>query len=224
MDVMTSKDYKLLRAERLDSLFKTLGFHGLDGSRWLMTNDLGDTARVKARRVRSDVTSGVHFVLDIDVYVKPWTEWTGKHDFPREREPVSGGSAIPMFSNKFTPAPFDSSNEGAWHVVDALSADAIARDIKDRFPREVMPYIERVMSRDTLLDWLRHCRSLSADKESAWYPLGGATGCLACLLTEYGPSRELDDLIAEMRQRLGDSIEPHVEWLDTRSLAHSPIE
>jgi hypothetical protein len=191
---------KVAIRELVGPALRAEGFKG-SGSTWNLSSESGDFAVVNVQRSQYNQGSEVRFVVNLAIVPKPWME--NRHPEDLGVRPVK--EYYGLWRDRLHPSPSSThSTEGAdrwWLVRDSQSADAAATDVVEQLRLTAVPKLRSLLDREILVAELRKGDLGFIKGKGNW-----AFRCsgLAILLSDDGPSQELEDVLDELGALLND--------------------
>lgn len=195
---------------------RAAGFKG-SGTTLRRTNEEGDWAIVNVQSSSFSDRDQLRCVINVAVAPKPWLEWM-EHSLGRMPKAVPEN--LGLFRDRLHPSGSPEGIDTWWEVGDsAASATAAALDMVQVLERHGWPKLSGLLDRSRFLEQVRsgelgHIRS-------AFGYAGYFARAEAILLTELGPSEELEQLlqlqIEEWLAQHRESAEEFAEWARRRA-------
>jgi hypothetical protein len=177
----------------------------------------GDRAIVNVQSSQFNTRDAVRFIVNLAIVPEPWWAWqvgslgAANTKTPRESHGLWRDRLHP------SPAVSDGGSEPWWLVRDVPSAQRCGRDVVHQLTRAGVPTLRALLDRDRLTAAVR-AGDLGLLK-------GPRPDALAVLLTDQGPSPELDRLLALLESEPNDRRRAHydrlVAWIGERVVPRS---
>jgi hypothetical protein len=187
------------------------GFTGSAGN-WTRTVDLGDMELINFQRSRDAVTTFVNLA----VMPKAWWELM---KFTLDNPSAKPNFSYGVWNERMARSPhplYAKTIACAWSIQDEAAARTAGDDMCAQFSAHALPAMARLVDRPNLLAYLRTGEGGGPGRRPR--PLA-----LAVLLSEYGPSAELDEVLARTIAFAGSDRETcelrerQVAWIQERS-------
>ncbi len=183
--VSATGEFRLMLRDRIGPALREAGFRSSLPT-WTLTASRGDRALVNVQRSRWSPPGEVEFTVNLSVLPAPWWRWwqqVGSAGAPSKEPKEYHG----LWRDRLRPgSPSVSAPDkvGWWIVRDAASAVAAAADVVTGLQDNALPTLKRLTDRQQML----------AEVRGPGFNLAP----LAVLLSDEGPSAELDAVLAEM--------------------------
>ncbi len=184
--VGAAEAFRLMLRDRIGPALREAGFKGSSPT-WTFTASRGDLALVNVQRSRWSPPGEVRFAVNLSVLPEPWWRWcqqAGLAGAPSSKPKEYHGLWRHRLRPRSPSVTAPGTAGGWWIVRDAASAAAAADDVIAGLRDEALPTLMRLTDRQELLAEVR----------------GGGfiQGPVAVLLSDEGPSTELDAVLEEM--------------------------
>ena len=175
--------------------------HGFKGSapNWRQGNDLGDWAIVNVQSSKFSTSDSLRCVVNLSVAPEPWLAWRAvQHGaLPKTISESSG-----LYRERLHPTGAPVDVDGWWEVNHPDDAAVVAADMVRQLDRAGWPTLERLLDRNAMVDQVRAGDLGYVTREHHDVLFARA---LALLVSDHGPSRELDEQLAHALEHVLDS-------------------
>ena len=197
---------KLVLRDQVGPALRLHGFKGA-GANWHLKNLAGDVAIVNVQSSRYSSSEEVECVINLAVVPEPW--WAMKASEALSTKPATPKEYDGLYRDRVHPSQKHAIGEGWWHITTAASARAVAADMIQQLDSEGIPALTRMLDRGRLIAALRR-GDFGMWKGEANRPFFDRA--LAVMLSDGGPSAELDTLLLKIESEDADTApNPSVE-------------
>lgn len=190
-----------LRSALRDVIGPAARAHGFQGSapNWRKVSDRGDWAIVNVQSSRYSSAESLRCVVNLSLAPEPWLAWTVATRGPLPKQlPESYG----MYRKRLLPTVTPSGVDGWWEVNHPDEAPGVVADIARQLGETGWPTLERLLDRQSMLDQVRAGDLGFVQREHHGVLVAWAH---ALLVSDHGPSDELDEQLAYALQHTTDS-------------------
>jgi hypothetical protein len=198
-----------LRAALRDVVGPSARAHGFTGSapNWRTSNALGDWAVVNVQSSAYNTRQSLRCVVNLSLAPDPFIAWTARG----HARPKVPGEGYGLFRQRLHPAGTPAGVDGWWQVNHPDEAAVAAADIRTQLEVDGWPVLRRLLDRDQLMAQVRagdlgHMKRKPVDVFFA--------RAAALLLSDAGPSAELDEQLAHALEHTPDKHREHAESFD----------
>lgn len=211
--------FRAMMRDEVGPALRPIGFTR-SGTTWTLKTPNNDVAVVNAQSSRSSTADEVHFVLNLAVAPEPWRAW--RNTFLRRQAPRTPKEHDGLWRDRLHPGPgvprHEHGTESWWVIRDERDARGCADDVVGQLIQHAVPQLRQLLDRDALLATVR--------AGNFGFLHGDATVAVAVLLSDYGPSPELDDLLTRIATDPDDRHRDHnarlIEWIRLRIGPRAP--
>jgi hypothetical protein len=190
---------KLVLRDQVGPSLRLRGFKGA-GANWHLKNTAGDVAIVNIQSSRYSSKDEVKCVINLAVVPEPW--WSMKASMSLSTKPTTPKEYDGLYRDRVHPSQTPAIGEAWWQITTEASAIAVAADMIQQFEAEGIPALTRMLDRGQLIAalrkgdfgmWKGEANRLFFDR------------ALAVMLSDHGPSAELDDLLLKIESDDADT-------------------
>ncbi|MDH2415261.1 DUF4304 domain-containing protein [Nocardioides sp. CER19] len=195
--------------------------HGFKGSvpNWRRNTDLGDWAIVNVQTSQYSSRESLRCVVNLSLAPQPWLAWTEARQGPL---PKSLGESYGLYRERLHPSGSPAGVYAWWEVNDPDDAPDVAADIQCQLEQVGWPTLERLLDRTAMVEQVRAGDLGFAKREFHGVFFARAE---AVLLSDYGPSAELDEQLSYALEHVIDSQRAHAmefdDWVRKRAASAS---
>lgn len=202
-------ELKTVLREIVGPYLRSQGFKG-SGSSWRRWTELEDCAVISVQGLRWNTSDEASCIINLGVVPKPWLEWE-QHHFGRPINPKTMHASIGCWCDRIgsTLSTDRGKGERWWQIRDRDSAVAAADNMVERLGQVALPTLDRLLERDRMLDAVR-------SGESGFLNVEARNRRFAVLLSEHGPSPELDGVLGRLASEGNQATDECVKWVRAR--------
>ena len=190
-----------LKAAVRDAVGPAARDHGFQGSapNWRKGNDLGDWAIVNVQSSRYSTGDSLRCVVNLSLAPEPWLAWRAARHGPL---PKTLSESYGLYRKRLHPTGTMGNVDGWWEVNHPDDAADIAADLARQLDLAGWPTLTRLLDRSAMVDQVRGGDLGDVTREHHDVLFARA---LALLVSDNGPSRELDTQLACALEHVLDS-------------------
>jgi len=196
-------------AKRIVPVLREAGYRGTAGT-YTLTAPGGDVAIVNLQKSRWNSADEVAFTVNLAIVPVPWFDWQQKEHGLASKARLREYHGL--WRDRLRPSPTLSEERDFWVVRDETTADACAADVTAKLRQDGLPRLSSLLDRPALIEAVR-AGDFGFIKMSPTLPL-------AVILSDHGPSRELEDAVRSLQADQGwleASRNEAVGWIRDRS-------
>ncbi len=199
-----------LKAALRDVVGPAARAHGFQGTApsWRRCSELGDWAVVNVQSSQYSRADALHCVLNVSVAPEPWLSWLAARD---GRSPKQVGETYGLYRERLHPTGTPEPIDGWWEIHHDDEAPGVATDMLRQLDAHGWPILERLLDRRAMLDQVRSGQLGLLERQAgdAWF-----AQVEALLLSDLGPSAEVDDHLAYALEHVSASHREHAVLFD----------
>ena len=205
--------FRVVLRDTVGPALRAVGFTG-SGTTWTLKAPNNDVAIVNAQSSQASTAEEVQFVVNLAVAPASWRAW--RNTLLHRPEPRAPKEHDGLWRDRLHPRlevpRREHGTEPWWVIRDERDARACADDVVGQLIQHAVPRLRQLLDRDTLLVTVR-----TGDFGFLYHD---PTVALAVLVSDRGPSAELDDLLARIAadpdDRHRSRNEQLIEWIHRR--------
>lgn len=191
MSANAQQSFEKMSNEQVAPMLRSEQFAGSRGT-WSKRSAHGDWAIVNLQKSRWNTSDRVAFTVNLSVVPEPWFAWQAKqYGFASTKKPREENG---LWRDRLHPSAGLSEDGQFWVVSDAATALACGEDVIGQLQNFGIPHLLKLLDREALMDAIR-AEDFGYMKMSRLIPL-------VVMLSESGPSEELDQAISSLESNL----------------------
>jgi hypothetical protein len=183
--VTAKENYRMMLRDIIGPALRQHGFKG-SAPNWVLVAEDGDRAIVSVQSSAWNSADEVRFYVNLSVVPKPWWSWE-QHGSP-ELEGKTPKEQHGLWRQRLEETQ-------PWMVVDEASAQNCGADVVTQLDNEAIPVLHRLVHRHEMIASIRagECGEIRGPGYQIYFDRA-----LAILISEEGPSQELDQLVSQL--------------------------